>query len=97
MNEVSIEIQLANRKYPLRINETDANAVIRAAELVNSKLQEFEEKYQIRDIQDLYAMSALQLAVQYTDKQEPHPLVPEQVANQIAHLNGLLEASLSEK
>jgi cell division protein ZapA len=66
MNEVSIEIKLANRNYPLRINETDADAVLRAAALVNVKLNEFEDKYQIRDVQDLFAMTALQLAVQNT-------------------------------
>jgi len=97
MIEVSIEVELANRKYPLRINEADIEAVHRAAEAINARLREFEEKYQIRDIQDLFAMAALQMAVQYADTQEPHQIIPEHVADRIAHLNGLLEASLASQ
>ena len=91
------EVELANRKYPLRINEADIEAVHRAAEAINARLREFEEKYQIRDIQDLFAMAALQMAVQYADTQEPHQIIPEHVADRIAHLNGLLEASLASQ
>jgi cell division protein ZapA len=94
MNEVSIEIKLANRNYPLRINETDADAVLRAAALVNVKLNEFEDKYQIRDVQDLFAMTALQLAVQNTGSQESQVHLQDQVAEKISHLNGLLESTL---
>ncbi|MCC6768264.1 MAG: cell division protein ZapA [Bacteroidia bacterium] len=96
MNEVSIEIQLANRKYPLKIQETDNEAVAKAVALVNAKLKEFEEKYHIRDIQDLFAMSALQLAVQYNGSSGPHTLFPEHLADRLSQLNSLLEESLKE-
>jgi cell division protein ZapA (FtsZ GTPase activity inhibitor) len=64
MQEVSIELHLANRKYPLKVKSTEAASVQKAATLINNKLKEFETKYGVKDIQDLYAMSALQITTQ---------------------------------
>ena len=64
MQNVSIELHIANRKYPLKVKQSEAGSVTKAAELINSKLQSLEKQYGVKDIQDLFAMSALQIATQ---------------------------------
>jgi cell division protein ZapA (FtsZ GTPase activity inhibitor) len=67
MQDVSIELHIANRKYPLKVKAEESGSVKKAAELINSKLDSLEKRYGVKDIQDLFAMSALQIATQLVE------------------------------
>lgn len=64
MGEISIKIIIADRVYPLKINIEEEENVRRAAKLVNDRLKEFSENYQVRDKQDLLSMCLLQIATE---------------------------------
>ncbi len=61
MQTISIELQIANRKYPLRLNEAEAEIAREAARRVNASIQLLEKQYGVKDLQDLFAMAALQI------------------------------------
>jgi cell division protein ZapA len=59
---LSVKVSIANRTYPLRITQDEQERVMKAAEMINKRVREFEEAFAVKDKQDLLAMSALQFA-----------------------------------
>ena len=64
MEKVSLKIVIAGRTYPLTIKGEEESAVREAAEKINSNIQKLQGTYAVKDMQDLLAMTALQMAVQ---------------------------------
>ena len=62
MSKISIKLVIAGRSYPLTINESEEEAVRKAAEDINSNIQQLQQIYAVKDMQDLLAMTSLQLA-----------------------------------
>jgi cell division protein ZapA (FtsZ GTPase activity inhibitor) len=63
MAKLSIKVVVAGRNYPLTIDESEKEAVERAAEDINKRIQFLRDNYAVKDVQDLLAMTALQVAV----------------------------------
>lgn len=59
---LSVKVSIANRTYPLRITHEEQERVLKAAEMINKRVREFEESFAVKDKQDLLAMAALQFA-----------------------------------
>jgi cell division protein ZapA len=97
MQEISIELQIANRNYPLRVNQEEADSALKAAELINQKLKDFEEKYGVRDIQDLFAMSALQIATQLIDLEKQGVAYHDQVIQRMKTMENMIDEVLSDQ
>jgi cell division protein ZapA (FtsZ GTPase activity inhibitor) len=64
VSSTSIKLTIAGRTYPLTIDESEKEAVLKAAEQINATIKNLQENYAVRDIQDLLAMSALQILVE---------------------------------
>jgi cell division protein ZapA len=62
MNKISLKITLAGRTYPLTVNEGEDEKIVKAAEDINRAIKVLQENYAVKDMQDLLAMTALQLA-----------------------------------
>ena len=62
MAKVSLKVVVAGRTYPLSVNESEEERVMKAAEDINKSIQILKDSYAVRDVQDLLAMTALQLA-----------------------------------
>ena len=62
MGKISIKIVVAGRTYPLTVNEGEDTKIIKAAEDINKAVKLLQENYAVKDMQDLLAMTALQLA-----------------------------------
>ncbi len=62
MAKLSIKVVVAGRTYPLSVNESEQEKVMRAAEDINNSIKFLQKTYAVRDMQDLLAMTALQLA-----------------------------------
>jgi len=71
MSKLSIKIVIAGRNYPLTINEGEEEAVRKAVDGINSSVKRLQENYAVKDMQDLLAMTALQLATR--PKQDSQP------------------------
>jgi cell division protein ZapA len=91
LNELSVNINIAGRIYPLEIN-TDEEEMVRAAgKLVNDKLQSYAEQFSLRDNQDGLAMFAIEVATQYEKLIAQMKNDDKQIETQLAQLNELLK------
>lgn len=62
MAKLSLKVVVAGRTYPLSVEESEKEAVLNAAEDINRRVQLLQENYAVKDMQDLLAMTALQLS-----------------------------------
>ncbi|MFM7727133.1 MAG: cell division protein ZapA, partial [Flavobacteriales bacterium] len=46
---LSVKVAIANRTYPLRITQEEHEQVLKAAELINRRIRDFEESYAVKD------------------------------------------------
>lgn len=62
MSKLSIKVVVAGRTYPLTVNQGEEKKVQKAAEDINKSIKLLQDNYAVKDMQDLLAMTALQLA-----------------------------------
>jgi len=90
MAKLSIKVVVAGRNYPLTIEESEKESVDAAAEDINRRISFLRDNYAVKDVQDLLAMTALQIAV----KKQNNDLTSENqvdLAEPTAALKDLLE------
>ena len=66
-DKLSININIADRLYPLRIERKDEENIRKAAKIINDKVAQYKQKYVSKDIQDCLAMATLQFVIQKFD------------------------------
>lgn len=60
--KISIKVVVAGRTYPLTVNAGEEGKIQKAAEDINRSIKLLQENYAVKDMQDLLAMTTLQLA-----------------------------------
>lgn len=70
MDKIALKIIIAGRTYPLTIKKEEESAIRSAADRINSNIQKLQGSYAVKDMQDLLAMTALQIAVQQNTANE---------------------------
>jgi len=96
MQEQSIELLIAGRTYPLKIEESEVEIVQKAALLINQKLKDLELKYGVKDIQNLLAMTALQIATQLIDVDQNHSGFYQQLHDTFTGMESMLDSAIQE-
>jgi cell division protein ZapA (FtsZ GTPase activity inhibitor) len=66
MGKLSLKVVVAGRTYPLTVHESEEQKVLKAAEDINKAIKMLQDNYAVKDLQDLLAMTALQLATKST-------------------------------
>lgn len=94
MDKVSLKIVIAGRTYPLTIKGEEETAVREAAERINTNIQKLQGTYAVKDMQDLLAMTALQMAVQLKNTAEAAPSVQPQFDEDIQKIIYKIDAEL---
>jgi len=61
--KLSINVNVAERLYPLKIDRDDEEKIRRAAKLINDKVMLYKQRYSDKDVQDYLAMAALQFVI----------------------------------
>jgi cell division protein ZapA (FtsZ GTPase activity inhibitor) len=69
-DKLSININIADRLYPLRIERKEEENIRRAAKIINDKVVQYKQRYPSKDIQDCLAMSTLQFVIQKSDSEK---------------------------
>jgi cell division protein ZapA len=92
MGKTSIKVILAGRNYPLTINEGEEKAVQEAVDGINNSIKRLQENYAVKDMQDLLAMTALQLATR-SNKSTPsgEDNVDEEILSELKRLSDSIE------
>ncbi len=62
-DKLSINVNVAERLYPLKIDRDDEEKIRRAAKLINDKVILYKQRYSDKDVQDYLAMAALQFVI----------------------------------
>jgi hypothetical protein len=73
MSKVSLKVVVAGRTYPLTVQESEVEKVQRAADEINKAIKQLQENFAVRDMQDLLAMTALQLSTKSGNKSVSTP------------------------
>jgi len=69
MAKLSIKVVVAGRTYPLTVDENEEKKVLSAAKDINKAIKLLQDNYAVKDMQDLLAMTALQLASKSESKE----------------------------
>ena len=99
MAKVSLKVVVAGRTYPLTLNEEEKDKVINAADEINKAIKLLQDNYAVKDMQDLLAMTALQLATKsknqstvetkVIEKKPDYSAIEESLEGLVAELNSL--------
>ncbi|MFZ5551591.1 MAG: cell division protein ZapA [Bacteroidota bacterium] len=73
MSEVSIKVNIGSRTYPLSVKPAEEEVVRTAAKNVNESIKVLQDNYAVKDMQDLLAMTALQVSTQLLVKKQEKP------------------------
>lgn len=98
MEKKSLSLVVAGRTYPLTVSANEQDKVLSAAEDINKAIQILKENYAVKDMQDLLAMAALQLATKAktSGANEPAPTVSEVDYSRIEASLNVLNAELDD-
>ena len=77
MGKLSLKVVVAGRTYPLTLNEGEQDKVLKAAEDINKAIKLLQDSYAVKDMQDLLAMTALQLATKPKAQVTSEPVEPD--------------------
>lgn len=93
MDKLSLKVVIAGRTYPLTIKREEETAIREAADRINTNIQKLQSSYAVKDMQDLLAMTTLQIAVQLKNNNEvaqSHPLLSEDIQKLINKIDARL-------
>ena len=93
MSTVSVKVKIAGRYYPLNIQQEEEATLRHAEAKIQSNIDAFQEKYGVKDMQDLLAMTLLQMA---TKSQQPTTSTDDSTITQLEKLNALTASMLVE-
>lgn len=88
----SIQITIAERKYPLKIALKDEQKIRAAANLINEKIGYYRNKYSANDLQDAMSMALLQLVVRLIEAEQKEK--SDQILAELSSLDRLLDEYL---
>lgn len=94
MGELSIKIKIANRVYPLTIKAEEEEGVRKAADYINHSINEYERLYDVKDKQDLLAMTALKVATRNFEMEKKGVLDGAQIEEDLKYVDKLLSQHL---
>lgn len=92
--EIQLQLLIADRHYPLRVREEEANGLYEAERMVNEKVRNFQHIYAGKDKQDFLAMCALTFAAENTalKKNSSTASEPSQSADDLHELFRILSS-----
>ncbi|MGQ1948020.1 cell division protein ZapA [Geofilum sp. OHC36d9] len=94
-NKLSINVKVAERSYPLRVDRNDEERIRKAAKLINDKVLQYKQRYNDKDVQDFLAMAALQYVIKALELENGQDLMP--VLDAVAAMDQKLEQVLSDE
>jgi cell division protein ZapA len=92
MAELSIKIKIAEREYPMRVNEEDEERLRIAGKMLNERLRMLREEFRIDDKQDLLAMIAFDLLADKLKEEESQKQTQQILGEKLDSLDTLLSS-----
>ncbi len=89
MEQQSIQINIADRSYPLRIPAADEEKIRAAAKIINEKTTLYRKRYANRDTQDALSMALLQFVIRLIEAEQNEE--GTQIVEELKSLDNLLD------
>ena len=89
----SITVLIANRPYPLKINEEDEKKIREIVKEINDKINNFQLNYTQKDKQDCLAMVLLTYAVDLNKQKDTKQM--KELSQKLNLIEELLESSVA--
>ena len=90
MEEITINIVIADRSYKLTVARADEEKVRKAAALINERVKSYSKHYAFKDVQDLLSMTALQFATSTVKYESELAYRDQHLEQKLNELNSLL-------
>ena len=96
-DQLTINIRIEGRVYPLTIERKDEERHRLAAKFVNETVRKFRELFMDKDSQDILAMTAFQIALSHTEmvQREDKALFIEELKNMNDDIVDFLKETIS--
>ena len=94
MEEITINIVIADRSYKLTVARADEEKVRKAAAMINDRIKSYSAHYAFKDMQDLLSMTALQFATSTVKYESELAYRDQHLEQQLNDLNALLSEPL---
>lgn len=91
MDEITINIEIADRRYPLKIARADEEQLRKASALINERMRSFSRHYSFKDMQDQLALIALQFATTSLKYESELAFSDQHLKRKLVELNTLLD------
>jgi len=90
MEELSINIKIANREYPMKVDVADEERIRLAGKKINEKIKLYRDQFGIDDQQDLLAMVAFDSLYEKLQAEANSTSTGESAVDKISYLNRLI-------
>lgn len=94
MEEITINIVIADKSYKLTVSRADEGKVRKAASLINERIKSYSMHYAFKDMQDLLAMTALQFATSTVKYESERAYIDQDMGQKLNELSSLLDEQL---
>jgi len=94
MDEITINIVIADKSYKLTVSRADEEMVRKAAAMINDRIKSYSTHYAFKDIQDLLSMTALQFATSTVKYESELAYRDQDMGRKLNELNALLSEQL---
>ena len=93
-DKLSIKVSIAGRIYPLTIERTEEENVRKAVKTINERVSDYEKNFDIKDRQDLLAMSSLFFASQAVELQSASHREDKTILERLEKIDKAISAEL---
>ena len=90
MNEISININIAGRKYPLTIAASEEQNIRALSKMINEKMHAYGKQFSLKDNQDALAMFALEIATEHQKISLQLEASKKQTSNELLEIKQIL-------
>ena len=90
MDEITINIVIADKSYKLTVSKADEEMVRKAAAMINDRIKSYSAHYAFKDMQDLLSMTALQFATSAVKYEQELTYRDQDMGQKLNELNALL-------
>lgn len=94
MEEITINIVIADRSYKLTVARADEEKVRKAASMINERIKSYSAHYAFKDMQDLLSMTALQFATSTVRYESEITYRDQSMERKLNELDALLSGQL---
>ncbi len=94
MDEIKINVVIAERSYRMTVNKADEAKVLKAAEILNEGIKSYKQAYDYRDYQDLLSMLCLQFATLNVKYESDVAYKDQRLEQKLDELSSLLSENI---